>query len=519
MIQAERARRAAEKSHGSAAEAARSSLASFIRQGWHVLEPGTPLVWNWHLDIICDALERQIRGEQEFRKLVICIPPGMMKSLTVSVFGPAWEWLIYPERRKLNLSNDDRLSARDARRMRELITSDWYLGLVDQLERDRGGTPWRLSKDQNEKVNFENTRRGSRLCRSMGAAITGTRADDICIDDPIDAKAVINGSVDQVRDRMQEAANVIDQVLPSRVNDLAGARWTLIMQRLHEEDPAGRAINEGGWHVISLQMEYDPEWKHNHPGDPRKEAGELMFPAKFPRAEVDILKKKLGIHWWAQYQQDPRPGDGGPLKRWYWRFWYPAEMADPPAPVRVKKPDGTMVECLQKPLPEKLGTHRQSWDMSFKDLKTSAYVVGQVWAELAADSFMLDQVRDKMSFVAAVAAVRMLSARWPHALEKLIEDKANGTAIINMLSSEIAGMIAVQPEGGKEARANASAPACEAGNAYLPHPALHAWVAEFIDECESFPAGAYADQVDAATQYLIRRYLAKGIGFMFAGQG
>lgn len=511
MIATELARRAAEKSHGSAAKAARDSLAAFVRQLWHVLEPGTPLVWNWHLDVICDALERQIRGEQAYRRLLICVPPGTMKSLMVSVFAPAWSWLQRPERRTINLSNDDTLAKRDSRRMRQLILSEEYQDLLAQLARSEGAEPWGLARDQNEKVNFENTRRGFRQCLSIGAAITGKRGDDIIIDDPIDAKAVVTGSVDQIRDRMREANNVIDTVLPSRVNDLAGARWTLIMQRLHEEDPAGEAMKEGGWHVISLQMEFEPGNPLNHPNDPRKVAGELMFPAKFPRDEVDKLKKKLKHHWWAQYQQNPRPGDGGPLKRWYWRFWYPHEMKMPPAPVRVMKPDGTYVECKQEPLPKRLQAYRQSWDMAFKDTKDSAYVVGQVWAEFGADSFLMDQMREKMDIVASIAAVRSLSARWPLALDKLVEDKANGTGIIAMLKSELPGMNDVQPEGGKEARANAAVPAIESGNIYLPHPLLCAWVNAFIAECESFPSSTYADQVDATTQYIIRRYIS-GLG-------
>lgn len=491
-------------------EKARASLAEFVRQAWHVLEPGIPLVWNWHLDVMCDALERQARGETEYRKLAFFVPPGTMKSLTVSVFAPAWEWLDNPARRKFNLSNDDKLATRDSKRMRDLITSEWYLALAAQCAARHGLPMWELAPDQNQKVNFENSARGSRMCLSMGAAITGKRADDIVIDDPVDAKAVVEGSVDQVRDRMKAVNDVYDYVLPTRVNDLATARWTLIMQRLHEEDLGAHVMAEGGWTVINLQMEYEPDNKLNHPADPRTKAGELLFPGKFPRVEVDKLKTKLKRHWWSQCQQNPRPGDGGPLKRWYWCFWYPHEMRIPPAPVRVVKPDGSVHECKQMPLPKRLGAQSQSWDMAFKDTKDSAYVVGQVWAEFMADSFLLDQVRDKMDFVASVAAVRNLSARWPRALEKLVEDKANGSAVINTLKRELPGLVEIQPEGGKEARANAASPAIESGNVFLPHPALVPTINALIDECEAFPAGAYADQVDALTQYLNKRYGTSG---------
>ncbi len=487
------------------AELARRSLSWFVKQAWTIVEPGTPLVWNWHLDVICDALERQARGDREYRKLLICVPPGTMKSLLVSVFAPAWQWLEQPERRKLFFANDDKLAVRDSRRTREIIKSEWYQRAAAYCAALRGDPMWYLSADQNEKVNFENTRRGFRECLSIGASVTGKRGDDLCIDDPIDAKEVVNGSVDQVRKRLEEVANVVDKVLPSRVNDLREARWTIIMQRLHPEDSAGRAMAEGGWHVIVLQMEFEPGNVQNHVQDPRTEKGALLFEAKFPRDELEKLKAKMDKAYSAQYQQNPLPGDGGPLKRWYWSFWYPAGQPAP-APVRFIKPDGTLHECPQAPLPTKLGVHKQSWDMAFKDTKDSAYVVGQVWAELQADSYLLDQVREKMDFPTTIDAVRKLTRTWPQAIEKLIEDKANGPATIATLKREIVGMVEIQPDGGKESRANAVAPVCRSGNVWFPHPSVATWVKALIDELEAFPSGAYADQVDTLTQYLNRRY-------------
>ena len=277
------------------------------------------------------------------------------------------------------------------------------------------------------------------------------------------------------------------------------------MQRLHADDTAGRAIAEGGWAVIVLQMEFEPGNPLNHPADPRTEAGELLFEGKFPRNEVDKLKVKLDRHYSAQYQQNPLPPDGGPLKRWYWCFWYPKGATVPP-PIRVRKPDGSSHECKQMELPANVTGHKQSWDLAFKDTKDSAFVVGQVWAELLADSFLLDQVRDKMDFNRTLDAIRALSKTWPQAIGKLIEDKANGPAVMATLGREIHGLDPVNPEGGKESRANAVSPVCRSGNVWFPHPSLVPWVKALIDELEAFPSGNYADQVDTLTQYLNRRY-------------
>ena len=150
----------------------------------------------------------------------------------------------------------------------------------------------------------------------------------------------------------------------------------------------------------------------------------------------------------------------------------------------------------------------QSWDCSFKDLETSDYVVGQVWGRLGCNFLLLDQVRARMDCPATVKAVREMTKKWPHCAAKLIEDKANGSAVIQMLTNQIGGILPVNPQGGKIARASAISPLIEAGNVFLPHPHLFPWVNDFIEECVQFPTGAHDDQVDAMTQMILRWHMA-----------
>jgi phage terminase large subunit-like protein len=65
-------------------------------------------------------------------------------------------------------------------------------------------------------------------------------------------------------------------------------------------------------------------------------------------------------------------------------------------------------------------------------------------------------------------------------------------------------MVAVEPEGSKEARASAVSPMCEAGNVHLPHPSIWPEVAEWLDEICTFPKGVKDDRVDSFTQALKR---------------
>jgi len=113
-------------------------------------------------------------------------------------------------------------------------------------------------------------------------------------------------------------------------------------------------------------------------------------------------------------------------------------------------------------------------------------------------------IRARMDGPTTVKAVWELSQKWPGTVAKLIEDKANGSAVIQMLSREISGILPVNPEGGKVARAAAVSPLIEAGNVYLPHLQYAPWVNDFIEECAAFPNGAHDDQVDAMTQALLR---------------
>jgi hypothetical protein len=155
-------------------ELAMRSLREFVRQAWHVVEPSTPFVPGWHIDAICDHLEAVMRGD--IRNLLINVPPRHMKSLLVSVFWPAWEWIRHPERRWLYSSYGSHLSVRDSVKCRRLIESPWY--------RARWGHVFSLTSDQNAKMRFDNNRSGYRLSTSVSGAVTGEGGDRIVCDDP-----------------------------------------------------------------------------------------------------------------------------------------------------------------------------------------------------------------------------------------------------------------------------------------------------------------------------------------------
>jgi predicted phage terminase large subunit-like protein len=146
----------------------------------------------------------------------------------------------------------------------------------------------------------------------------------------------------------------------------------------------------------------------------------------------------------------------------------------------------------------------QSWDMTFQKTRTGSYVVGQVWGRDGANFYLLDQVRERLSFTETIERFRRLCADWPDAHAKVVEAKANGPAIISALQDEIGGIIPWPPKGekmsSKEARARSVAPAVAAGNVLLPKGLMFA--EDLLGEAISFPRATHDDQVDAMVQAL-----------------
>jgi hypothetical protein len=328
-----------------------------------MLEPQTPFVDGMHIRAVCAHLQAVSRGQ--IRNLIVNIPPGHAKSLLSAVFWPAWVWIDRPEARWLFSSYREPLATRDSARCRRLIESDWY--------QQRWGDRYQLTDDQNQKSRFENTKTGYRVVVPMSSG-TGERGDYVVVDDP--------HSVDQAESDTARSSAVEwwNGSMATRLNDLSTGHKIVIMQRLHEADLTGDLLTMGGYELLCLPAECEPErpcitsigW-----ADPRKEAGELLWPEKVNRANLEDLKTTLGSYRYAsQYQQRPSPAEGGMMKRHWWRYWRPAHQELPP--VQVRLPDGEVQSIPAVPLPAQFDQVLQSWDLAFKDLATIDYVVGQV---------------------------------------------------------------------------------------------------------------------------------------------
>jgi predicted phage terminase large subunit-like protein len=411
---------------------------------------------------------------------VVSVAPQEGKSQRTSRRFPLWALTQKPDTRIAIASYEHGVARRWGRAIRDdILVNGAELGLSvrDDLSAQH---EWQL-------VGHE----GGVYAAGIGGALTGRPVDLMIIDDPIKDRAQADSPTYRER-----AWDWWTDVAATRL--APGAPAVLILTRWHEDDLAGRllAAEDGHlWRVVNIpaQADHDPNKGEIDPLG--REPGEYLQSARGrTREQWEAIKVRSGSRTWASlYQGRPAPAAGDIFLREWWREYT--------SPRWIERPDGS----YWAPNADEVA---MSWDMAFKDTDGSDYVVGQVWARYGLELFLLDQVHDRLSFTATCAALREMAAKWPQATLKLVEDKANGTAVINSLSRQVPGLIPVEPDGSKEARARAVTPFIEAGSIYLPAPEVCPWVGDFIQEHSGFPNGAHDDQVDAATQAINRMLLA-----------
>ena len=430
------------------------------------------------LDLIDQALVGLVNTPDG--RLIISMPPQEGKSQRGSRRFPLWALETNPDLRIAITSYEAGVARRWGRAIRDdiaLHTEELGLSVREDLSAQH---EWQLDGHE-----------GGVYTAGVGGALTGRPVDLAVIDDPIKDREQADSPV--YRERVW---NWWTDVMATRL--APGAPVVLILTRWHHDDLAGRLIGaEDGhlWRVINIpgQADHRPEKGETDPLG--RAPGEFMDSARGrSTAQWEAIRVRSGSRTWASlYQGRPTPDTGNLFPRDGWARY--------DRPLWIERADGSrVIPELNTELDAELV---QSWDFTFKDTKASDYVVGQVWLRRGVQTFLLDQVRRRMSFSDSCQAMRDMTARWPQAAAKLVEDKANGPAIINALASQIGGIIAVEPEGSKYSRAVAVSPFVEAQNIHLPDPVAVegcAWVSELTEEAADFPGGSHDDTVDAFSQ-------------------
>ena len=446
------------------------------------VEPST--VQTPALDIIDEALVWAYTTPGA--RLLVSLPPQEGKSTRVTKTGALWALARNPETRLGVASYAQSLAEGFGRDIRNLIAT--HNGDEDTL--DLG---LRIAADYGSARRWQlDGHRGGVVCVGIGSGLTGRPLDAITIDDPF-ADAEQAGS-QYYRDRVWDWWRSVGA---PRLAPAAPA--IVVLTRWHEDDLAGRLVAaEDGhrWRVINIPALADHKPEQGQSDVLGRQPGEWLESARGRTpADWEQIRIQSGSRVFAAlYQGRPSPDQGNVWQRQWWRKYQSPLWSQHPT-----VPGAWLVDADEVII---------SVDAAFKDTKSSDYVVMQVWARRGAVAYLVDQVRKRLSFTETLTAFTALCAKWPQATRKLIEDKANGTAVIDSLKSKIPGIKPVNPTDSKYGRATAVAPVIESGNVMLPEPEIALFdTEELVTEAAQFPNGANDDMVDATSQALAEMFL------------
>jgi predicted phage terminase large subunit-like protein len=430
---------------------------------------------SWHHALTAKYLMKWIKGD--IQNLIISEPPRHGKTELASLRTPAFIHGRNPNARIISTSYGDTLASKNNRAVQKIIDSEAYRLLFPstKLNGDRGNMAkgrYLRNSSEFEIVNHLGTYRSA----GIGGGITGTGADYLLIDDPIKNQKQAESEVYR-----EEVWNWWLSTALTRLEK--DSKALLIMTRWHEDDLAGRLLEQAEsdpnalqWTELRLPAIKEDD---SNPEDPR-EIGDALWPEKYPIERLEMLRNTLGPRWFESlFQQNPTALEGGIIKN-SWIQYYTELQA-------------------------KFEKLIMSTDANFKKGNTNDFVVVQIWGKAGRFYYLLDQWRERAGFVRTVDETKKLILKWPMALRKVIETKANGDAIIDQLQHEkISGVVGYNPgSNSKSARLESVSTFFRAGDILFPHPSIAPWVQNNVHEIVKFPNAKHDDTVDATTQALI----------------
>jgi predicted phage terminase large subunit-like protein len=459
-------------------ELLRRDFMTFVEHCFKQLNPHREFSDVPHLRVIAARLSACLQGNGP-KRLMLCMPPRSLKSITVSVAFVAWLLGHYPWIRIIDASYGQDLADKHARDTRTVMTSPFY----------RRVFPHTCISKKNSIADFETTLQGFRMATSVNGVLTGRGADVLILDDILKP----NEALSEVR---REAVNEwYDNTLLSRLNNKETGIIIIVMHRLHENDLIGYLLGRGEkWEVLSFPAiaERDEDYVFQTAVGPfryLRKVGEVLDPSRESLETLTATKSQIGsFNFDSQYQQNPTPVGGNMVKRDWFQYYDPAA-----------------------PLPT-FSTVVQSWDTANKSGELNDYSVCTTWGAYNGWYYLLDVYRQKLDYpTLRRKVIEQFTKHKPHVV--LIEDRASGTQLIQDLKYELVSRIrpyGPPPQTDKIMRLHAQTAHFEAGKVLLPSTAP--WLDEYVRELTSFPGAKHDDQVDSTTQAL--DYMSQGSGGM-----
>ncbi|MBW4552610.1 MAG: phage terminase large subunit [Aphanocapsa sp. GSE-SYN-MK-11-07L] len=412
-----------------------------------------------HHKLLAAKLEDVAVGRS--KRLAVLMAPRHGKSKLSSELFPSWYLGHHPSQRILSLSYGQDLADVFGRSVRNYMRTPTFGALFPECQ---------LSSDSNSIKRFNTNAGGGYATIGVGGATTGRGADLLIMDDlikdreqadsPVYREHLIDWYKSVARTRLQPGGSIVLVQTRWQASDFVA--W-LLAETSHE-----------GWQVISLPaiaLDSDPLGR---------QPGEALWPEAYPLSALEEIRTTLGSRDWSSLYQQCPISDADVIFNPQWvQYHYGIPRIETPQIIH-------------------------SWDLSFGGTSSGhSWVVGQAWAFDMPNRrcYLMQMIREQMGFNAAIAAIRSLNEQYP-ASRILVENKANGPAVIECLEKEIPYLEAVLPKGGKSDRAYAVTPMFERGEVFLPDPDFSPWIKSLLIEMQSFPMSQSDDCVDAMTQAL-----------------
>jgi predicted phage terminase large subunit-like protein len=436
-------------------------FSAFVMKVFETVSPGDEFRPNWHIDGMTYAAELVIDGK--IKRLITTVPPRHLKSIIFSVALPAFLLGQDSTKRIICVSYSNELAIKHAIDFRAVMSSDWYRRVFPKTK---------VSREKDTQYETMTTARGYRYATSLGGTLTGRGADVIVLDDPQKPEEALSEA------HRNSAGQWFDTTLLSRLDSKSEGAVVMVMQRLHEDDLAGRLLGKGGWEHLKIAaiaekdevVAVGPRRLH------QRIAGAVIDPRRESLEDLERLKQSMGeLFFSSQYMQEPIPLAGNLIKAEWFKHYDTAPT-----------PSGNDLLVI-------------SIDTAMKGAPSADYSVVTVWLARGEQAYLLDLWRERVDYPELRRAVHRLKEKYPTAVV-LIEDKGSGTSLIQDLRSENKSPIPINPEGDKVTRLAAVSVQFESGAIWFPKGAP--WLSALKAELLGFPNVRYDDQVDSVSQAL-----------------